>query len=156
MTGHVHGPEVGRHNDNYLLAQSGLLPWAAQYAVRPMINENTPPEDRFLQVFGDPAYGNSHQIISPYAGLTPRMEQEKEWNLVMASLRIEVEHGFGNTLRLFPFLNAWWKHQIYSSPLGIYYHVGILLTNAQNCLHPNQTSQYFNCEPPVLEEYFCN
>ncbi|KAF8987943.1 hypothetical protein BDQ17DRAFT_1393465 [Cyathus striatus] len=100
MTGHVHRPEVGCHNDNCLLAHSGLF-----------------------------------QIISPFTGLSPRTEQEKEWNRVMASFHIEVEHDFGN-------------HQIYRSPLGIYYCIGILLTNAQNCLCPNQTSQYFNCEPP--------
>jgi nuclease HARBI1 len=72
----------------------------------------------------------------------------------MASVRIEVEHAFGSVVRVWPFLDAWWKHWIFPSPLGVYYRIGVLLTNALNCVCPHQTSQAFDCEPPTLEEYF--
>lgn len=91
--------------------------------------------------------------MSPFAR-NQRTEEELEWNVAMASVRIEVEHAFGGVVRAWPFLNAWWKHRVYSSPLGLYYRVGVLLTNALNCIRPNQTSQVFDCEPPTLEEYF--
>jgi hypothetical protein len=154
MFGHVFGPEPGRHNDNYLLSKSGLLEWCRTHAVRRGTDDRTPPAERYLQVFGDPAYGIGLSIMSPFAGAGERTEAQMEWNEAMASVRIEVEHGFGGVVRLWQFLNAWWKHQIYSSPIGIYYRVGCLLTNAHNCLRPNQTAQYFDCEPPTLDEYF--
>ena len=66
---------------------------------------------------------------------------------------LEVEHGFGIVQKLWPFLNAGWKMQLYSSPVGRYYRVGVLLANCMNCIRPNQVSQYFNCRPPFLEDY---
>lgn len=150
---HLFGPEVGRHNDNHLLATSGLLEKCAEHAIHPNTHATLPPLQRRFQLFGDPAYGISPLLMSPFAR-NQRTEEELEWNVAMASVRIEVEHAFGGVVRAWPFLNAWWKHRVYSSPLGLYYRVGVLLTNALNCIRPNQTSQVFDCEPPTLEEYF--
>ncbi|KAJ3713876.1 hypothetical protein C8R42DRAFT_614300 [Lentinula raphanica] len=72
----------------------------------------------------------------------------------MSQVRIEVEHGFGVVVNSFPFLNVFRKMQIYTSPIGCYYRVSVLLTNALNCFRPNQTSQKFNCPPPLITEYF--
>ncbi len=72
----------------------------------------------------------------------------------MTKVRIEVEHGFADITRLWPFLNTWWKQKVFHSPVGQYYCVGVLLSNAVNCLRPSQTAQSFNCLPPSLEEYF--
>ena len=38
-------------------------------------------------------------------------------------------------------------------PTSKMYVVAVALTNMHNCLYPNQTSQYFDMEPPSLEEY---
>jgi nuclease HARBI1 len=154
LLGHIHGPEVGQHNDNHLLATSGLLDLCAMHAIRPGASVSSHPARRYLQLFGDPAYGNSYHLISPFSGAGNRTNDEKRWNEAMARVRIEVEHAFGGILRLWPYLNAWWKHRVYASPLGVYYRVGCLLTNAHNCIHLNQTAQYFSCEPPTLDEYF--
>jgi hypothetical protein len=154
LIGHLYGPVEGRRNDNHLLDVSGLLENCSRHAVRPNTTNNDPPHKRYLQLFGDPAYGLSLQILSPFSGAGDRTEEEAEWNAAMAAVRIEVEHGFGDVTRQWPFLNAWWKHKIFASPLGLYYRVGVLLTNALNCIRPNQTSLYFECEPPLLEEYF--
>ena len=40
---------------------------------------------------------------------------EKGWNEAMASVQIEVEHGFSIVSNTWPFLNAVWKMHIYSS-----------------------------------------
>jgi hypothetical protein len=156
LFGHLFGPEPGRRNDCALLNESGLLDACAEHAVREGTDENTPAEARFLQIFGDPAYGVNNQIISPFSGRGQRTEAELEWNAAMASVRIEVEHGFGIVSNTWPFLNASWKTRVGSSPVGRYYRVGILLTNALNCLHYNQISQYFECQPPNLFDYFHN
>ncbi|KAF8239447.1 hypothetical protein L208DRAFT_1468412 [Tricholoma matsutake] len=110
LPGHIHGPEVGRHNDNQLLTTSGLLDFCAAQAVHPGTSVNTPPPQRYLQLFGDPAYGNSHHILSPFSGSGERTDEEKRWNEAMVRVRIEVEHGFRGVVRLWPYLNAWWKH----------------------------------------------
>ena len=34
------------------------------------------------------------------------------------------------------------------------YRVCALLTNARTCLYKTQTSEFFNIDPPTLEEYF--
>lgn len=156
MFGHLFGPEEGRRNDNHLLTKSGLLDACTEHAVRPGTDMNTPAEERFLQVFGDPAYGVSNQIISPYAGVGERTDEEKDWNVEMAAVRIEVEHGFGIVANTWPFLNAGWKMHVYRSPVGRYYRVGVLFTNALNCMRYNQVAQYFDCKPPELTEYFHN
>ncbi|KAI0364095.1 hypothetical protein BV20DRAFT_1039587 [Pilatotrama ljubarskyi] len=64
---------------------------------------------------------------------------KQEWNAEMVSIRIEVEHRFGI---------------VYNSPVALYYHVGILLTNVINYIRPNQVAQYFSCLPPTLEDYY--
>ncbi|KAJ7764155.1 hypothetical protein DFH07DRAFT_724250, partial [Mycena maculata] len=142
LIGHLWGGTEGRRNDNHLLAVSEILDLCRMHATRPGTNANTPAHERYFQLFGDPAYG------------LKRTEEEAEWNAAMAAVRIEVEHGFGGILALWPFANAWWKHKVWSSPVSRYYRVAVLLTNAHNCIRPNQTAQYFECEPPTLEEYF--
>jgi len=156
MFGHLFGPLEGRRNDNFLLSESGLLEKCIRYAVRTDTDEITPAEQRFLQIFSDPAYGISNQLLSPFVGPGERTTEERDWNAAMASVRIEVEHGFGIVANLWPYLNAGWKMRVYASPVGRYYRVGVLLTNVLTCLHGNHISQYFDCQPPELRDYLHN
>ena len=152
IIGHLYGPSEGCRNNNLLLMESGLLECLAHFA-HPEDLADAPYEERTYQMFRDPAYGVGPHIISPFAGMGDRTEEEKAWNAEMSAVRIEVEHGFGIVANTWPFLNAGWKMQLYSSPVGRYYWVGVLLTNCINCLWPNQVSQYFDCHPPKLNEY---
>ncbi|KAF7356210.1 DDE Tnp4 domain-containing protein [Mycena venus] len=136
LFGHLFGPMEGRRNDNALLAASEHR------------------HNEALLIFGDPAYSISPLIMSPFAGAGERSAEETAWNAAMSVVCIEVEHGFSNVVKLWPFMDAWWKQRLYSSPIGHYYRVSVLLTNALNCIRPNQTSQYFDLLPPELEEYF--
>jgi hypothetical protein len=154
LFGHLYGPVEGQHADPWLLTNSGLLEALLEHGICDGMNENTPVEDRFFQVFGDLAYGVSCQMMSPFAGAGQRTQKEQEWNNAMAAIRIEVEHGFGNVLRLWPLMSGWWKLKVFRSPIGRYYRVAVLLTNAINCVRPNQTAQYFDIAPPELQEYF--
>ena len=153
LIGHLYGPIEGRHNDNFLLTDSNLLEMCAAHANHPNIRADRPIHEWSLQIFGDPAYGLNPYLISPYTR-NQQSPDEHEWNQRMAKVWIEVEHGFADITRTWPFLNAWWKQKIFASPVGTYYRVGALLSNALNCIRPNQTAQAFECEPPTLEEYF--
>ena len=149
LFGHLYGPIEGRRHDTVVLTESHLLDWAQEHAILP---GDGPLECRYLQIFGDPAYGINQQLISPFPNGGSTGEQ-RHWNAEMSSIRIEVEHGFGIVTKTWPFLNASWKMQIYHSPIALYYRVGVLLTNVLNCLRPNQVAQYFGCHPPSLEDY---
>jgi hypothetical protein len=147
LIGHLFGPQEGRRNDNALAAISEIFEKALEHAIRPGTDENTPIAERHFQIFGDPAYGVSPVILSPFAGAGDRTAEEKEWNNIMSKARISVEHAFGLVLQEWPFIRAYWKHRLYASPLGRYYRVAVLLTNARSCFHPNQTAQHFACPP---------
>jgi hypothetical protein len=88
-------------------------------------------------LWGQLAYSEAQ---SPFTGPGVQTEDELDWNNAMAGVRISVEHGFGDLVVMWPFLNAWWKQRIFRSPIGRYYHVAVLLTNALNCFKPNQTA----------------
>lgn len=154
LFGHLFGPWEARRTDPAILTVSHFLDNCMQHAVRPGTDESTPPEERFLQLYGDPAYGLSHHIMSPYSGAGTRTEDQAELNEVMSSCRIVVENGFAIVLNDWPFLRATWKMKVYASPVGSYYRAGVLFTNALSCLRRNQVSTYFDILPPTLFEYF--
>jgi len=81
LIGHLFGPQEGRRNDNALAAISGK---ALNHADRPGTDENTPVAERYFQIFGDPAYGVSPVILSPFSGAGDRTEEEQEWNNIMS------------------------------------------------------------------------
>ncbi|KAF9003798.1 hypothetical protein BDZ89DRAFT_1145922 [Hymenopellis radicata] len=148
-----HALKFQARNDNALLSDSGILERLAEFAFPEEVDEDAPLEEQSFQIFGDPAYGLSRHMLSPFAGEGERTAVEEHFNAQMASVRIEVEHGFGIVANTWPYLNAGWKHRLYASPVGRYYRVGVLLTNCLNCLRPNQVAQYFNCQPPSLRDY---
>ena len=153
IIGHLYGPFEGRRHDSILLTECGLLERLAEFAYPENPSEDLPIEEQTYQLYGDPAYGVGPHIISPFSGAGQRTPEQMEWNASMSALHIEVEHGFAVVVNTWPFLNVGWKMRLYSSPVGRYYRVGVLLTNRLNCLHPGQVSTYFDCRPPTLREY---
>ncbi|KAJ3713874.1 hypothetical protein C8R42DRAFT_531954, partial [Lentinula raphanica] len=135
------------------LTTSCILDKLDTFAFRPDVPADAPPHECNFVVFGDPAYGYGPHLISPFStdNIT---EPQKAWNEAMSQCRIEVEHGFGVVVTLWPFLNNWQKITLLQAPVGHFYCVGVLLTNTLNCLRPNQVAQAFDCLPPTLNEYF--
>ena len=150
MFGHLFGPIEGRHNDGWLLQESGILDWCRKHAYAMTSDGHQRP----LQIFGDPAYGVSEQILSPFSGVGGQTPEEQAWNTDMSRVQIEVEHTFGVLMNMWPAVSAWWKHKIFWMQPGTLYRVAVLLTNAHNCIHPNQISRSFELDPPSVEEYF--
>ena len=143
---HLFGPIEGRRHDAYVLSQSGLL-----NKLRPHTNTNGDP----YVVYADPAYGISHNVISPYRGsnLSPG---EREFNKSMSAMRVSVEWSFGKITQLFAFLDFKKNLKLFLQPVGKYHLVGGLLTNCHTCLYSSLTSQFFNLAPPNLEVYLTN
>ena len=152
LIGHLFGPEEGCWNDNFLVANSSIFDKCWQYAICVGTDKNTPINGQYYHVFGDPAYGVSPVLISPFSQPT---EVEIEWKCtMMSSLHISVEHAFGIVVNTWPLLNVFWKYCMYALPISNYYQVAVLLSNTINCFHPNQMVQCYDCPPPTIDEYF--
>lgn len=143
---HASGPYPGSFHDSKMLSESGLknqLETSATFSS---------PGERAFHLYGDQAYRSGTHIISPFKGytLTPA---ETECNKIMSKLRISVEWGFGKISQLFAFTEFAENQKIRLQPVGVYYLVAILLTNVHTCLNGSNTSSYFNCEPPSVQQY---
>ena len=82
-----------------------------------------------------------------------RHSPESRYNRKMSKIRTAVEWEFGDVVNKFSFLDFKQPQKIGMSPIGKYYQVGMILKNCLNCVSPNQTSQYFDLDPPTLAEY---
>ena len=128
-----------------MLAESGLLRDLEQYAVstggQPMC------------IYGYPAYPLRVNLQGPFQGaaLTPQMEM---FNDSMSSVRVSVEWLFGDILNYFKFLDFKKNLKIGLSSVGKTYVVCALLRNALTCLYGNQTADFFELDPPSLQDYF--
>jgi len=93
-------------------------------------------------------------MVSPFSGVGELTAAQREWNVAMGQVQISVEHGFGLVLQDWPYLNAFWKQKVWGTACGVWYWVGVLLTNAHSCLVPNQTAIRYGCMPSSLHQYF--
>jgi hypothetical protein len=141
MFGMLYGPVEARRHDVTLLRESGL--WHIFQTTQALQN---------FYIFGDMGYVNSRWLLTPVKGIMLDGEQAK-WNKLCRSGRITVEWAFGN-------LQQKWSHLMFKPSMKVFlvptakmYIVAAFLCNLHNCLYPNQTSQYFRCNPPSLEDY---
>lgn len=141
----VWGPLLCRRNDNFLLAASGLID-----ILRESFN-SADGEPWYL--YGDPAYPKSPWMLRPYKGNLSELEQQ--FNKGMSSVRETVEWGFAKVVANWAFVDFFKQQKVLGSACGVgqQYCVAALLTNCHTCLYGSEVSAYFNCSPPVLEEY---
>ena len=135
----------GKRHDSGMLADSGLLRDLEAYAFSPA---GLP-----MCIYGDPAYPLRVHLQGPFRNphLTPLMEA---FNASMSSVTISVEWLFGDIINYFKFLDFKKNLKIGMSSIGKMYIVCALLHKARTCLYGNETSSFFELEPPTLEEYF--
>lgn len=109
---------------------------------------------RPLCIFGDPAYPLKRHLLTPYKrigfGLT---STQKKFNYGMSRTREAVEWGFSKVLQFFAFVDFKKNLKIGLQQVGNYYKVAVLFSNCHSCLYGNQTSDYFRCSVPTLDEY---
>ncbi|KXJ10650.1 hypothetical protein AC249_AIPGENE23915 [Exaiptasia diaphana] len=140
LIAHLFGPIEGKRHDAFMLGVSDL---------QQQLQRITKPNGDPYVVYGDPAYGISQNIISPYRGahLTALQQQ---FNSEMSKARIIVEWVFGKIKQYFAYLDFKKNLKVLLQPVGKYYLVGALLTNCHTCLYGCVTSKYFDVEPPSL------
>jgi hypothetical protein len=141
MFAQLYGPVEARRHDVILLKESGLVD----------MFENSPALAGY-HLFGDMGYTNNSWILSPYKGINLDGNQSK-WNKLCRHVRIVVEWGFGNLQKKWAHLAFKPGMKVFLVPTSKMYLTAAFLCNLHNCLHPNQVAQYFELDPPALEEY---
>jgi len=137
------GPICGSNHDAEMLRRSGLfqaLDHIMQHAAGT------------YALFGDLAYPNHRYMHRPFEGAEPGSWQDR-FNLVMSGVRIAVEWGFGKIMSNFQYLNHEENLKVLRQPVGIYYPVANILANCHTCLYGSITGDYFDLEPPDLNDY---
>ena len=146
LIANLYGPVEGCRHDSAMLAMSNLYNLLVQHSVRP----NGDP----LCIYGDTAYPLRVQLQAPYPNHNVLNGAQKEFNTAMSKVRTSVEWIFGEIIRYFTFLDFKKNLKVQLSAVGKMYKVCALLTNAHTCLYKNVASNYFEIEPPLIEEYF--
>ena len=79
---------------------------------------------------------------------------QEEFNSQTSKVRISVERLVSEIIKYFAFRDFKKNLKVGLSPVGKMHRVCTLLTNARTFLYKTQTSEFFNIDPPTLEEYF--
>ena len=132
-------------HDAAMLAESGFLHDLNMYAFSPM---GVP-----LCIYGDPAYPLRIHLQAPFRNTTRLTQQMKLFTKSMSKVRMSVEWIFGDVINDFKFLDFKKNLKIGLSAVGEMYIVGAILRNCLTCLYGNLTAEYFDVQPPVLEDY---
>jgi hypothetical protein len=142
---HVYGPVCGSRHDQHMVHASKVLEWITSHG-------RCATGEAFV-CYADAGYALAPGIMRPFADELINIEH-KAFNQVMSSVRICVEWEFGDIVTHWAHVNYKRSQMIANgSKPGQQYIVAALLTNCRNCLRPGQTSKYFKCAPPAVEEY---
>lgn len=140
---HLAGPFEGRIHDANIFRNSGIMF---------DMHDNLNHDNRRFCIFGDPAYGLGPYIQIGFGNTFSSVEAD--YNYLASKCRISVEWGFAKIASLFAFVKFEKNLKIGLQPVGLYYRVAAVLTNAHTCLYSSQTAHYFDCSPPDIYEYF--
>jgi hypothetical protein len=139
------GPFNGRRHDSAILHLSKLLE-----ECQDCLETN---EGSNFAFYGDPGYANQKFIKVGYKNYQKLSSSQKEFNKDMSALRVHVEYGFGKIVQLFAFLDFKKNQKLLLQPVKIQYITAAILTNCHTALNGSQVSDFFNCYPPMLEDY---
>ena len=106
-------------------------------------------------IYGNPAYGLSHNILSPFRG-AHLTDDQQELNRRMSKVRTSVEWDFGKICQTFAFLDFKNNLKLLLQTIGRYDLVAAILINSHTHLYGSQTSMYFDLDPPSIERYLSN
>jgi len=145
---HVYGPVCGSRHDQHMVHASKVLQWITSHG-------RCATGEAFV-CYADAGYALAPGLMRPFADDSINI-QHKAFNEVMSSVRICVEWEFGDIVTQWAHVN-YKRNQLIAngSRPGQQYIVAALLTNCRNCLRPGQTSRYFGCPPPPLEDYIAS
>ena len=145
MLFHVWGPVSCRHNDNYTLNHSEIINQIKEIQAHDVIK---------YVIYGDSAYWCDDFIKSRHRdNLTERLVLEND---TMSKCRQAVEWDYG-------LIGSLWKKILFKRTLKLREQsvakitlFAMLMTNAYVCMNVSQTSMYFNCMPPRIDDWTKN
>ncbi|GAU88549.1 hypothetical protein RvY_01231-1 [Ramazzottius varieornatus] len=141
----LYGGQRGSMHDSRLLNESKILE---------ELHEKQAGFVRKYVLYGDSGYAKKNGILhKSHSRIEIRLSKAKDQNTLMSKLRQSVEWCFKEVVTKFAFVDFRKQMKLYEKPVNRIYRVAVLLTNCHNCLYPNQTSRYFDLEPPSLFEY---
>ena len=116
------------------------------------LHAHSPLGDAF-SLYGGPAYPLRIHLQAPFRdrALTPLMI---DFNKSMSTVRESVEWLFNDIDTYCKFIDVKKNLKIGLSSVSKMYVVCALLGNALTCLYGNQTSRFFELDPPSLHDYF--
>ena len=137
---HLSPPYSGRRHDSFILKNSKILEQMKLHCPQ-------------FCLYGDEGYPLVQQLIRPFSNhnLT---EQQQMFNTKMSKIRQCVEWSFGKITTQFAFVDLKKNQKLFLQPIGQYYIVAALLTNAHTCFYGSTTSRYFDIESLDIMEYF--
>ena len=142
------GPFEGTVNDWQMYLEEG--------ASRRLERMMTQPGRRTIYLYGDAANHNCEGIMAPYRsnlGFRHVVAEARAFNRPLSSVRISVEHSFGEITRKWTYNSFGMQLRSGQQPVAAYLFASVLLTNCWTCLNHNQTSRRYRMDPPGLEEY---
>ncbi|CAN0042490.1 unnamed protein product [Sphacelaria rigidula] len=110
-------------------------------------------------LYGDPAYGQSEHLCTPFApevGAGELSEEMKAFKKSMSRCRVTVEWCFKEATNKCAFIDRTRQRKSLLIPVGTHYRVCVcvMLSNLHSCLNGgNEISQFFGVSPPALDEY---
>ena len=146
MIANLFGPTESRRHDSGILAMSGLLNQFGQHSFS--------PDGHPLCIYGDPAYSHRVHLQCPFARRPDPADEELAFNQSLSKVGISVEWVFGDIVNYFKLTDFKKDVKVGLSAVGKIYTTCALLQNALTCLHGNNTSAFFDMQPPDLEDYF--
>ena len=144
LIANLYGPVEGRRHDAGLLNDSGLLNTLQQVAFS--------PAGDVLCLYGDPAYPLRPQILGPFREVVLTADMQA-FNKAMSEVRISVEWLFGDIANYFKFVDYKKNLKIGMSAVGKQYIICAFMRNILTCLYGNGTSDFFQLDPPTIQEY---
>lgn len=140
---HVYGPVEGRRHDWTMYCHSGL---DAQLEEVLMVNG-----EQFC-VYGDSGYKQRHNLELPLQGATLTADQA-EFNQAMYAARLTAEGMLKEVKTYWTMVDFPRKMRFLQISVVTLYMCGMLPCNIRNFFYRNQKSQYFNSDPPTLDEF---
>lgn len=146
---YLYGPVQGRHHDSWMVVASNLDNQLSE------ICNPGPGEGRGnFYIYGDPAYKPSPYLLRGNRRQTRLSPEALDVQVRMNRMRVSVEWGFKEVTELFPALSYRRGQRLLLSPLALQYKVAVILMIAITCFRGgNQTSAFFKCRPPSIEEW---
>lgn len=140
-----YGPRVGSDNDHGMQNDSTLGNRLVNVQIgQPILYASATDKGFHAQACIAPMHNNAPNTLA----------QDFE-NECLSPLRAPNEWDVGRPKSLFKYIDYRKVHFNHLQPIGIFFRVCCIMTNALTILDHNQTSEYFHCSPPRdLASYF--